>query len=334
MKVFVTGVAGFLGSHIAEWFVKNGHDVAGNDNMIGGDLTNIPDGVDFQWCDITNLNDMTEYMRGADVVYHCAAMAYEGVSVFAPATITNNITTGSATVFSAAIRNGVKRIVNCSSMARYGAAHAPFREDGETLAQDPYGIAKLAAERLLFNLADSHGFEAVVAVPHNIYGPRQCYTDPFRNVASIMVNLMLQKKRPVIYGDGSQIRCFSYISDCLSCLTQMADNPDVVGQVVNIGPDEGAITINELYAKLATIIGFDEPPIYMPGRPQEVFHATCSSEKARRLLGYNTTVLPDDGLKHLVDWIADKGPKPFFYDHLELEYTTTRTPRTWTDRLF
>lgn len=334
MRVFITGVAGFLGSHLADWFLAQGHEVAGNDNMIGGDMENVPEGVEFTQCDICDLEALTKAMKGAEVVYHCAAMAYEGVSVFAPATITNNIMTGSATVFSAAIRVGARRVVNCSSMARYGSGNPPFHEDDTCYPQDPYGISKRAAEDLLRNLAETHGFEWCVAVPHNVYGERQFYRDAYRNVPSIMANLMLQGRPPVIYGDGTQKRCFSYVADSLACLVKMADSSVVLGQTINIGPDEGSMTIRELYDLLANITGFNQEPIYMPGRPQEVHHATCSSDKARALLGYRTTVLPDEGMRRLVEWIRLKGPKPFRYIDGLLEFTNERTPKTWTERLF
>ena len=93
-----------------------------------------------------------------------------------------------------------------------------FRSTYEPRPQDPYGIAKEAAERVLITLADTHQIEWVIAVPHSIYGPRQKYDDPYRNVVSIMANLMLQGRQPIIYGDGEQMRCFSYISDCVDSL--------------------------------------------------------------------------------------------------------------------
>ena len=132
-------------------------------------------------------------------------------------------------------------------MARYGHHDKmPYREDYECRPQDPYGIAKKAGEDVLKNLCETHGVEYVIAVPHNIVGPRQKYDDPFRNVMSIMLNRMLQGKQPIIYGDGEQQRCFSYIDDCLYCLNALAFQEDVVGEVVNIGPDEESCTINHL----------------------------------------------------------------------------------------
>lgn len=333
MKVFITGIAGFLGSHLADWFIVRGHRVTGCDTLFGGDMSNVPKQVLFHRHDITNLDGYAALMEGCDVVYHCAAVAYEGASVYAPAFVSHNIYTGSAVTFSAAIQAGVKRIVNCSSMARYGRGVPPFCETDGAIPVDPYGIAKLGAEQLLRNLASTHGFEYVIAVPHNIYGPRQKYDDPYRNVASIMANLMLQGRAPIIYGDGEQCRCFSYISDVVDPLGLMATREEAMGQIINLGPDDEFITINDLAGRLANITGCNLPPIHLPGRPQEVKHATCSAAKARLLLNYQPMVPLDEGLQYLVNWIKQNGPKPFNY-HFDLEFIDDKTPRTWVDRIF
>ena len=333
MKIFITGVAGFLGSHIADRFLSRGHEVVGCDNLFGGSLENVNPQVTFHNHDMTNLDGFATMMAGCDVVYHCAAAAYEGVSLFAPSFICENIFTGSVNTFTAAIQAGARRIVYCSSMARYGTNAVPFLESYEPNPQDPYGIAKEAAERVLVNLCNTHGVDYVIAVPHSIYGPRQKYDDPYRNVVSIMANLMLQGRPPIIYGDGEQKRCFSHIEDCISSLEAMASSPDVVGEVINIGPDEEFVTINELASRLSNIVGFNGEPVYVPGRPAEVKLATCSADKARRLLGYETTVFLDDGLRDLVDDIRRRGPKPFDY-HFGVEIRNHLTPRTWTERMF
>ena len=263
MKVFITGIAGFLGSWLADHFKSEGHQVVGCDNLKGGTLGNLPDDVNFYLYDITEM-DLQRYskmMEGCDVWYHCAAMPYEGVSVFAPGYISDNIFSGSVNTFTAAIMAGVKRIVYCSSMARYGTNKTPFKESLTPKPQDPYGIAKEATERVLKNMAHVHGIEYVIAVPHNIYGPRQKYDDPYRNVASIMANLMLQDRYPIIYGDGSQIRCFSYIDDCIACLAKCATLPNVVGETINIGPDSEDETVTILDAESwKTIVLFNEGP--------------------------------------------------------------------------
>ena len=103
-------------------------------------------------------------------------------------------------------------------MARYGDIKQPFKENDIPDPVDPYGIAKLAAEKVVINLSNTHGIEYNIAIPHNILGPKQKYDDPFRNVASIMINLMLQNRQPVIYGDGEQTRSFSDVNDCIFCI--------------------------------------------------------------------------------------------------------------------
>lgn len=334
MKIFITGIAGFLGSHLADEMLRLGHEVVGIDNMIGGDRRNVPNNIRWWPVDCNSPDKYADMMEGVDIVYHCAATAYEGLSVFSPHFVTENIVGASTGVFSAAIQAKVKRIVYCSSMARYGALVPPFKEHMECRPQDPYGIGKLCAEQMLKNLCETHGVEWVVAVPHNIIGPRQKYDDPFRNVASIMINRMLQGKAPIIYGDGNQKRCFSYIDDVLSCLVMLGLERDVVGNVFNIGPDEGEVTINELYYVIRDQLGLNigHQPIYMPGRPQEVRVALCSSNKARLRLGYKTTTTLDVGIGDMIEFIKARGPKRFEY-HIDLEIVNEKTPKTWTDRL-
>lgn len=336
MNIFITGIAGFLGSHLADTFLREGHKVLGIDNLIGGYVDNVPEKAQFWRCDCNNRDFLQHIFKveKVDVVYHCAATAYEGLSVFSPHLVTNNIVSASVAVFAAAAEAKVKRVVHCSSMARYGAGHVPFREEDHCDPQDPYGIGKVCAEEMLWNISETHGFEAVVAVPHNIIGPRQKYDDPYRNVASIMINRALQSKPIIVYGDGEQRRCFSYIDDCLQCLTKMATQENVVGEVINIGPDEDPITVHQLAYLVCKLVRNETVEIqFMPGRPQEVKYAFCSSDKARALLGYETKSTLEDGLRNMIEWIRTRGVKPFDY-HLPLEIVNELTPKTWTEKLF
>jgi UDP-glucose 4-epimerase len=333
-KIFITGVAGFLGSHLADTMLEMGHSVSGCDNLLGGYLENVPDGVDFHQIDCGYLNTMNKLLKGVDIVYHTACTAYEGLSVFSPHLVCQNTFQITATVASAAVSQGVQRFVNCSSMARYGTQDkVPFTEDMIPKPQDPYGIAKFAAENLLTCLSNVHGMEVVHAVPHNIIGPRQKYDDPYRNVASIMINLMLQGRQPIIYGDGEQKRCFSFVKDDIECLTELAFLPDVVGEIVNIGPDEEFVTINELAKIVADLLNFDLQPIYVADRPQEVRLATCSAEKARRMLGYKTQYTLRQGLQEIIEYIQKRGARKFLY-HLDVEIENEKTPKTWKNRMF
>ncbi len=334
MRIFISGVAGFLGSHLADRLLEEGHEVVGCDNLIGGYLDNVPDGVEFYQVDCQYLNTMNKLLKNVDIVYHTACTAYEGLSVFSPNLMCQNTYQITASLASASISQGVKRFVYCSSMARYGKQDVvPFTEDMIPKPQDPYGISKYAAENLLKCLSSVHGMEVVIAVPHNIIGPRQKYDDPYRNVASIMINMMLQGRQPIIYGDGEQKRCFSFVQDDIDCLMRLGFQDDVVGEVINIGPDEEFVTINDLAKTIAKLLHFDLKPIYVPDRPQEVKLATCSAEKARKMLNYQTKYSLEDGLSEMIDYIRKKGPKKFRY-HLDVEIINDKTPKTWSKKMF
>ncbi|HZO64123.1 MAG: NAD-dependent epimerase/dehydratase family protein [Kribbellaceae bacterium] len=330
--VLVTGVAGFLGSHVAETFCAMGREVRGIDNMLGGFKENVPDDVEFLVADCRDVADYAALLSGVELVYNCAAAPYEGVSVFSPYFVHEHTCSATIAVLSASVQAGVKRFVQCSSMARYGAGRTPYTENMVPMPADPYGIAKLAAEQTVRSICDAHGVEYQIAVPHNIIGPRQRYDDPYRNVAAIMINRMLRGLPPIVYGDGSQRRCFSFVSDVVSCLVRMGTDDDLNGEVINVGPDEDPVTILELAHTIADILGMPCEPVFVPGRPLEVPHAVCSSDKARRLLGYRTTVSLRDGLTEMADWIAAQGTREFDY-RLPLEIVNELTPATWTKQL-
>ena len=334
MHIFITGISGFLGSNLAEFYLKKNFKVSGCDNLVGGSLDNINQKkISFFKADCENFEMMKKIIKNVDVVCHAAAYAHEGLSSFSPVLISNNNVTGSVSVFTAAIVNKVKRIVYCSSMARYGNIKIPFKEEDELKPVDPYGVSKVAAENILKILSKTHNIEYNIAVPHNIIGPKQKYDDPYRNVVSIMINLMLQKKNPIIYGDGNQKRTFSDIDDCIYCLDKLLTDPQIVSQTVNIGPDEEYISINHLYHLLSNKLKFNLEPKYLQDRPNEVKEATCSADKARKVLGYKTSVSLDESLNKIINYIKEKGPKEFQYNY-PLEINNEKTPAAWKEKLF
>jgi len=330
-KILITGVAGFLGSHLADKLSNLGHTIVGIDNMTGGYEDNISKKIEFHKIDCCDLNKVQKVMKDIEIVYHCAATAHEGLSVFSPYEITKNNYLASVSIFTAAVNEKVKRIIYCSSMARYGDLKTPFTEDMEPKPVDPYAISKVAAEKVLQNLCELNGIEYVIAVPHNIIGPKQKYDDPFRNVVSIMLNRMIQKKPPIIYGDGEQKRCFSYIDDCIACLIPMLDQKNLHTEVINIGPDEEFVTVNQVAEICANVSGFNSEPIYKKARPREVKHALCSAEKARKLLGYKTTTSLKTGVEKTYEYIKKRGVRDFDYN-INLEIVNDLTPSTWKNK--
>ena len=165
---------------------------------MGGYLNNVNKKVKFYEC-----NDLKLCYNCEEYRYYLplAASAHEGLSSFSPYSISKNTVDASVSVFTACISNKVKKIIFCSSMARYGDQNLPYTEDMNPEPVDSYGIGKVAAEQYLINLCKTHGVDFTIAVPHNIIGPRQKYDDPYRNVVSIMISVT---KRPIIYGDGEQ----------------------------------------------------------------------------------------------------------------------------------
>jgi UDP-glucose 4-epimerase len=325
MNLLITGVAGLLGSNLARSL--SDHNVIGIDNLVNGYIDNIPSEITFIKKDCKDLTK--EDFKDIEVVVHAACTAHEGLSVFSPKFITDNTYGHSMNVLSCAIQAGVKKFVFTSSMARYGTQDTlPFTEDMIQKPQDPYGIAKHAFELTLKNLSKIHGIEFVILVPHNVVGQGQNYTDPFRNVASIMINRMLQGRQPIIYGDGNQKRCFSDIRDIIDPFHKVIFSDVANGEVINIGPDDNFITINELAKEIASIIGFDLDPIYLDARPSEVRLAHCSADKARKLLNYSTRYELKEILSNMVDCVRQRGPGPFNFN-LPVEIQNNLTPKTW-----
>ena len=296
-NILITGVAGFLGSHLSEKLLDDGHKVIGVDNMIGGYEDNIHKDIEFHNLDCSDFSKVKKIMKNIDIVYHCAATAHEGLSVFSPYEITKNNYLASVSIFSAAVNEKVKRIIFCSSMARYGDQNAPFKESMKPKPVDPYAISKVASEEVLKNLCELNGIEWVIAIPHNIIGPKQKYDDPFRNVVSIMTNLMLQNRNPIIYGDGNQKRSFSDIDDCIFCLDKMLFDKNIKKQVINIGPDENYITINKLYEILSNNKNDIAAVIFEPLIQGAGGMKVCRKEFLEKLLKKENIIHQSTGLK-------------------------------------
>jgi UDP-glucose 4-epimerase len=335
--VYITGAAGLIGSEMVRVFARNGWKVKACDNLIGGlesNLTRFKDHIDFKNFDLSDYETLKEHMKGAGVVLHCAALPYEGLSVFAPKVVVENIVGGTVSVASACLANGVSKLVNFSSMARYGSQEPPFTEDMPRSPEDPYGLAKAQAEEHLELLSKLHGLKFFTVVPHNVIGKGQRYMDPYRNVVAIMINRVLQKQTIIIYGDGEQKRSFSNVVDCSDAIWKLVNSErDLTGEVFNIGPDDNETTIKDLAHRVGHFCGIYPRIDYFPDRPAEVKNAWCSSEKIKTQFNYNTTKNLDDTIAEMVAWIGERGPEPFVYDAIPLEFVTDNTPKTWVERL-
>lgn len=277
MRVLVTGNAGFMGSHLADHLLAQGYEVYGMDNMTGGSIFNVSDGIEHLAADICDTKKMHYWFRmiKPEVVYHLAAYAAEGLSPFIRNyNYTNNVV-GSANVINACINYGVKHLVFTSSMAVYGDSIPPFHEAEVPEPIDPYGVAKMAVERDIEIAYRQHGLKYTIFRPHNVYGPRQNIRDPYRNVIGIWMNQILKGEPMTIYGSGSQEREFTYIDD----VTPYLARHDKIG-TYNLGLGE-IWTINELSLEVRRVCSDTSYPVeFLPAR-HEADKSYPSTEKFR-----------------------------------------------------
>jgi UDP-glucose 4-epimerase len=334
MRILVTGSAGFIGSHLVDHLLAEGHEVHGIDNCSIGRLENVSKDAKatFWQFDLKDGNRIAKLVADIrpDLCYHLAAWAHEGLSQFMPILITENNYNAFLNLIVPLIRAQCPRVVVCSSMSVYGAQRPPFNEDMKRRPEDIYAIAKTAMEEATEILADVHGFDYSIVRPHNVYGPRQAIWDPYRNVVGIFINRVMRGLPPVIYGDGCQTRAFSYIDDVSPYLAKAGLVDEAKSQIINIGPLE-EYTIKQLAATVLDAFGLDMCPVHLPPRPREVKHAFCTNDKAVELLGYRTTIELNEGIGRMVEWAQGLGPQDFQYlDDLEL--TSGDIPETWLQR--
>ena len=341
MRILVTGAAGFMGSHLVDSLVAMGsHEVYGVDDLSGGYTRNVNPKSKFTVLDLRNKDQTETYIARVkpELLYHLAADATEGRSQFTPISATERNYIAYLYTLIPCIRCGVKKVILTSSMSVYGAQTTPFTESMRRIPEDMYAIAKTAMEEATEILSKVHGFEYVIVRPHNVYGPKQNLSDPYRNVIGIFINCILNNKNFYIYGDGEQKRAFTYIDDFNPYFVKTGFLDSANGEIINIGPKE-EYTINQLsHVVLQTFfpdgnIPARLQPKYLSLRPQEVKEAYCTHDKAVKLLGYKTSVTLEEGVKKMVEWAKTMGPQQFQYLTHGLELETEDTPAIWSKKL-
>jgi UDP-glucose 4-epimerase len=308
--VLVTGVAGFIGAHIAEECLRQGFNVVGLDDLSGGFVENIPQGVCFvrgSVCDDSLVEDLYGRHR-FDFVFHLAAYAAEGLSHFIRRFNYETNLGGSVNVINAAIRHETKCLVFTSSIAVYGKNQLPMVETLVPQPEDPYGISKYAVELDLRAAHDLFGLNYVVFRPHNVYGEYQNISDRYRNVIGIFMNQCLQNSPMTIFGDGSQTRAFSYVGDIKEAIVRSAQTPECYGQTFNIGADK-PYSVTQLAERVAASLGITPDVRLLPAR-NEVLHAYASHEKLNTFLGPQPKTDLEEGLARMAAWVKSVGPRP------------------------
>src|SRR3989344_4181015 len=223
-RILVTGAAGFMGSHLVDYLTLKGFLVVGTDDLSGGFLRNVKNKKNFTKLDLRDRAQTSKYIDKIrpQIIFHLAADATEGRSQFTPQSAIDRNLVAYINLLVPAIRNRIKKVILISSMSVYGKQPVPFKESMVPRPEDIYGISKASMEEITKVLAEVYGFKFVIIRPHNVYGPRQNLSDPYRNVIGIFINRLLQGKNFYIYGNGQQKRAFSYIDDVTPAIYEAA----------------------------------------------------------------------------------------------------------------
>tara|TARA_R110000824_G_scaffold140543_5_gene306520 strand:+ start:688 stop:1683 length:996 start_codon:yes stop_codon:yes gene_type:complete len=321
MNILITGVAGLIGSNLADWIIKNHpeHKVIGIDDLSGGYIENVNDDVIFYEFDLIDGKQLQQVftLEEPDLVYHMAAYAAEGLSPFMRTFNYKNNLLSTAHIINNCINYNIDRLIFTSTMAVYGDGTPPFSETDLPDPIDPYGVAKYACEMDLKIAGDQHGLDWCVIRPHNVYGKKQNIWDKYRNVLGIWMYQYMKNQPMTVFGDGKQKRAFSYIDDTLEPLYRAGIQENCSKQIINLGGMKH-YSINQANEILREVIGNGEK-IHKEKR-HEVKDAHPTWEKSVELLGYEDSYSLYDGLEEMWDW-AQKQPQKDqkFWDTYEIE---------------
>ena len=320
MKILITGVAGLIGSRLADYIIENEPDVhiVGIDDLSGGYIENVNPKVELWQMNLINGNISECFERhNFDYVYHLAAYAAEGLSPFIRSYNYQNNLVATSRIINECIVHDVKRLIFTSTMAVYGHGNGEiFDETQVPCPVDPYGIAKYACEMDIKVAGEQHGLDWCIVRPHNVYGIKQNIWDKYRNVLGIWMYQHMNGEPMTIFGDGMQKRAFSYVDDCLEPLWKTSQQDNCSKQIINLG---GTVhyTINEANEILKNVIKGGET-IYKEQR-HEVKNAVPTWQKSVDLLDYSDDTNLHNGLVKMWKW-AQKQPnrERFVWENYEI----------------
>jgi len=320
-KVLITGVAGLLGSRLADWLIETKEDVivCGIDDLSGGSVENVNPQVLFYQMNLTQhpIEEVFETFK-PDYVFHFAAYAAEGLSPFIREYNYENNLQATAAIVNQCIKYDVKRLVFTSTLAVYGHGDGGvFKETQVPKPIDPYGVAKYGCEMDIQIANEQHGLDYCIIRPHNVYGIKQNIWDKYRNVLGIWMYQHLNGEPMTIFGDGEQTRAFSYIDDSLEPLWNAAIRPEASKEIINLGGIEEH-SIKDASEILKEVIGGGEI-VYMEGR-HEVKHSIPTFQKSVDILGFEHKTNLKEGLTQMWEW-AQKQPmkERFVWPSYELD---------------
>jgi len=307
----VTGGAGFIGSHLAQELVRQGHTVRIADNLITGKRQNIehlPE-IEFLEGDLADPTFADRAVSGMTIVLHQAAIPSVPRSIEDPLSSHHANVDGTLNVLMAARRNGVRRIVYAGSSSVYGDTDIlPKREDMPPRPLSPYALQKLVAEEYCRLFTRLYKLETVTIRYFNVFGPRQDPGSPYSGVISLFASALLDGRQPVIYGDGEQTRDFTYVANVVDGVLRACDAPAASGHVFNVATGR-RISLNDLLRAMNTALGTNIKARHDAPRAGDVRDSQADISKARSVLGYEPSVKLEDGLRKTLDWFRDQRPE-------------------------
>ncbi|MFY0593263.1 NAD-dependent epimerase/dehydratase family protein [Roseivirga sp.] len=308
-SVLITGIAGFLGSRMADWILEYipRIEVIGIDNLSGGYKENIDERITFYQvdCNDDSISDIFR-VHSPQIVFHFAAYAAEGLSPFIRKFNYNNNLISTASIVNECIKSKVGRLVFSSSMAVYGNSRSPFNEEDVPNPIDPYGVAKFASEMDIRIAGIQHGLDWCIIRPHNLYGAKQNIWDPYRNVLGIWMRQHIEQKPLSIFGDGLQIRAFSFVDDILPSLWNAATLKEASKEIINLGSNVSN-TINHAAGVLLEVMNGGSI-VYLEER-HEVKEAFVTSQKSMDILNFEDNTNLKEGLTKMWIWAKSQPPR-------------------------
>jgi nucleoside-diphosphate-sugar epimerase len=308
MNVLITGGAGFIGSNLARCLVASGYGVRILDDLSTGyesNLEDLRDDVELRIGDVRDHDAAVTACRDVDAVFHLAALPSVARSVEDPLRSNSVNVDGTLSILVAARDAGVRRVVYASSSSVYGNTPTlPKREDMATTALSPYAASKLAGEAYCAAFANAYDLETVSLRFFNVFGPRQDPGSPYAAVIPVFVARMLAGEPPLVFGDGSQSRDFTFVASAVqACFLAATADSSVSGEAMNIAGG-ARITLLDLIHELNQILGTAFEPLFTGPRPGDVLHSLADISKAARLLGYQPHGDVRAGLRDTVAWYA------------------------------
>jgi nucleoside-diphosphate-sugar epimerase len=302
MKVCVTGGAGFIGSHLVDRLVAEGHSVTVLDDLSTGSLENLATSrsrVRLVEGDVRDESAVALALEGSEAVFHLAALAAVARSVESPAEVVDVNVTGTLRVLLQAVAARARRVVLASSSSVYGDSPTlPKREDFALSPRSPYAASKASAEALLSGFQASYGLEGVSLRYFNVYGPRQSARSAYAAVVPRFVAAALGNETPVVYGDGEQTRDFTYVGDVVEACLLAATAPDASG-AVNVGGGK-RVSVNALLRTVSRETGWSGRPRHEPARVGDVRDSLADVSRAASVIGWRPSTSLEDGIGRTV----------------------------------